>query len=229
MEGYDDVPMSGLLSPVAPGAYSEEIQLDNELVTVLCHRSRRRLRDLQASCKVTARLDRTRQVVYVTGSQDAIKAAKQAIESLSGPRRSVTLSVWAELMRTRTMSLEDLGALPYVSVAWVQEKSGCRLHIERGSCEVRIFGPKAGVEVASKIIDEMAPLCVEEVVQVQDPMSLTSPMLQSIAHACNSTFRVQGSTIAVLGLQSCVASASEQLREFLAAPSSPVAEVAEAA
>ena len=39
----------------------------------------------------------------------------------------------------------------------------------------------------------------------------------------------EGSTIAVLGLQSCVASASEQLREFLAAPSSPVAEVAEAA
>lgn len=231
MEGYgyedDRDPMNGLLSPGAPGVTSEEIHIDSELVTILSHRSRRRLRELQTSCKVAARLDRAKQVVYVTGTQEAIKAARQAIESLSGPKKSVPLAVWAELMRTRTMSLEDLshqlGGLTkesQVSVAWVQEKSGCRLHIERGSCEVRIFGSKVGTEVASKLVDDMAPLCCEETVPVQDVASLTSPVLQSIAHACAATFRVQSSSIVVLGLAKYVRNGVEQLIKFLAMPHS---------
>lgn len=230
MEGYgyeeDRDPRDGLLSPGAPGVMSEEIYIDQELVTILSHRCRRRLRELQSSCKVAARLDRNRQVVYLTGTADALKAARQAIESLSGPKRSVPLAVWAELMRTRTMSLEDLthsGGLSHealVSVAWVQEKSGCRLHIERGSCEVRIFGSNAGTEVASKLVDDMIPLCAEESVAVQDLAILTSPVLQSIAHACTATFRVQSSSIVVLGLTKYVANAVEQLHKFLAMPQS---------
>ena len=44
-----------------------------------------------------------------------------------------------------------------------------------------LYAPRASS--VGHVSKEMAPLCVEEVVQVQDPMSLTSPMLQSIAHA----------------------------------------------
>lgn len=221
-EGSDRDPMNGLVTPTAPGVRSEEIHIDSELVTILANRSRRRLRELQSSCRVAARMDRARQIVHITGTEDGLKAAKQAIESLSGPRRSVPLEVWAELMRTRTMSLEDLGDSPdyQVSVAWIQDQSGCRLHIERGSCEVRIFGPKAGIEVAYRIIDEIAPLCTEESVPVQDPSALTSPMLQSIAHACSATFRVQSSAITILGLKRFVRNAAEQLRQFLAVPQS---------
>lgn len=145
----------------------QEIYIDQELVTILSHRCRRRLRELQSSCKVqwgshlstffwgvsledlcfdcwnfmwllfecvdifqskhmgfgdmwgagqsthhmdsakkcffmpskmspilcslcaqvAARLDRNRQVVYLTGTADALKAARQAIESLSGAWR----------------------------------------------------------------------------------------------------------------------------------------------
>lgn len=230
MEGYgyeeDRDPRDGLLSPGAPGVMSEEIYIDQELVTILSHRCRRRLRELQSSCKVAARLDRNRQVVYLTGTADALKAARQAIESLSGPKRSVPLAVWAELMRTRTMSLADLthsGVLSQealVSVAWVQENSGCRLHIERGACEVRIFGSKPGTEMASKLVDDMIPLCAEENVAVQDLAILTSPVLQSIAHACAATFRVQSSSIVVLGLTKYVGNAVEQLHKFLAMPQS---------
>ena len=80
--------------------------------------------------------------------------------SLGQLRRFCTRAqVWVELMRTRTLSLDDLAEPKTVSVAWVQaasrqgelpevraaacwlglpceECSGCRLHIERSSCEV---------------------------------------------------------------------------------------------
>ncbi|CAE7941795.1 MSI1 [Symbiodinium sp. KB8] len=210
---------SYLISPLAPGVRTEEMQLDSELVSILCHRSRRRLRDLQYTCKVTMRLDRNRHVLSLTGTDAGIEMAKQQIEGLSGPRRQVPLKVWVELMRTRTLSLDDLAEPKTVSVAWVQECSGCRLHIERSSCEVRIFGSQSGAAIASKIIDEMESLCCEQTIQVRgDPAVLSSPALQSIAHACNATFRIQGLGIAVLGLEANAARAISQLELFLDDP-----------
>eukprot|EP00913_Durusdinium_trenchii_P007910 g7420.t2 len=128
-EGSDRDPMNGLVTPTAPGPSSKEIHIDSELVTILANRSRRRLRELQSSCRVAARMDRARQI-------------------------------------------------------------------------------------------EIAPLCTEESVPVQDPSALTSPMLQSIAHACSATFRVQSSAITILGLKRFVRNAAEQLRQFLAVPQS---------
>eukprot|EP00439_Symbiodinium_sp_Y106_P060319 s2205_g8.t3 len=226
--------VSYLISPLAPGAAHLlwrctflvrrslqwprfEMQLDSELVSILCHRSRRRLRDLQYTCKVTMRLDRNRHVLSLTGADAGIEMAKQQIEGLSGPRRQVPLKVWVELMRTRTLSLDDLAEPKIVSVAWVQECSGCRLHIERSSCEVRIFGSQSGAAIASKIIDE--------------PGLATSTSLGSHSgHKVDETETVDvemwrshsdclaGLGIAVLGLEANVARAISQLELFLDDP-----------
>jgi len=118
------------------------------------------------------------------------------------------------------MSLEDLGDFSQVSVARVQEESGCRLHIERASNEVRIFGPKSDILVADRIIKELSLLCAEEHVLFEDLSLLNSPVLESLAHACNVTFRIHDRGISVLGLKPAVIKAAQEVRLFNSAPQS---------
>merc|ERR1719287_218482 len=80
-----------------------EIALDPELLATFCRRSRRRLRDVQASCQASVKLDRARGVLRVTGPESSIDAVRKQLAGLTGPRRDVTQAVWAELMRTRKM------------------------------------------------------------------------------------------------------------------------------
>jgi len=201
MDGLDT--MVAAAKPAADGATEVTITLERELLRTLCRRSRRRLRDIQVACQATLRLDRLRGVLLVSGSEAAVQAVRNKLDSLGGPRKPVSGPVWAELMRTRTLHTTS-----QVSVAMLQEETGCRVHIERTRREVRLFGPSEGVTAASALIDRFADTCTEEaVIATVDPEAL-----EALAHRCGVTFRLETGTVVALGLRERVDQAVEGLK-----------------
>lgn len=191
-----------------------EIALDADLLNTLYRRSRRRLRDIQSACQALLKLDRARSTLRISGSQESIQAVQRQLENLSGPCKSLAAAVWAELMRTRTLRYSSQAI-----IAHMQNKSGCRIHIERSRQEVRLFGPKEGIGMADKLLDEFAETCCEEAVSVANPTTaLSSPTLQALAHAFGVTFRVEDRQIVVLGVISSVSAACAELRRYVADP-----------
>jgi len=191
-----------------------EISLDPELLNTLHRRSRRRLRDIQASCQALLKLDHARSSLRVSGSEEAIRSVRRHLENLSGPCKPLAPAVWAELMRTRTLCYSSRA-----TIAKMQNQSGCRIHIERGKQEVRLFGPKEGIVVAVRLLDEFAETCGEEVVSVGSPTSaLSSVKLQALAHAFGITLRVEDQDVVVLGIKASVAEACKELRRYVSDP-----------
>jgi len=191
-----------------------EISLDQELLNTLYRRSRRRLRDIQASCQALLKLDRARSSLSVSGSEEAIQSVRRHLENLSGPCKPLAPAAWAELMRTRTLRYSSRAA-----IAHIQNQSGCRVHLERGKQEARLFGPKEGIAVANRLLDEFAETCGEEVVSVGSPTSaLSSVKLQAIAHAFGITLRVEDQDVVVLGIKASVADASRELHRYVSDP-----------
>jgi len=191
-----------------------EISLDPELLNTLYRRSRRRLRDIQASCHALLKLDRARSSLRVSGSEEAIRSVRRHLENLSGPCKPLAPAAWAELMRTRTLRYSSRA-----TIAHIQNQSGCRIHIERGLQEARLFGPKEGIAVADRLLDEFAETCGEEVVSVGSPTSaLSSTKLQALAHAFGITLRVEGQDVVVLGVRAAVARASQELQRYVSDP-----------
>jgi hypothetical protein len=117
-------------------------------------------------------------------------------------------------MRTRTLRYSSRA-----TIAHIQNQSGCRVHIERGKQEARLFGPKEGIAVAERLLDEFAETCGEEVVSVGGPTSaLSSVKLQAIAHAFGITLRVEDRDVVVLGIKASVADASRELLRYVSDP-----------
>jgi len=197
-----------------PSGGTVEISLDPELLNTLYRRSRRRLRDIQASCQALLKLDRARSSLRVSGSEEAVRSVRRHLENLSGPCKPLAPAVWAELMRTRTLRYSSRA-----TIAHMQNQSGCRIHIERGRQEVRLFGPKEGIAVAVRLLDEFAETCGEEVVSVGSPTSaLSSAKLQALAHAFGITLRVEDQDVVVLGIKAAVADACQELRRYVSDP-----------
>jgi len=199
--------------PVAAGKHTE-FTLTHELLSMLCRRGQRRLRMLQASCQVSARLDRSRSVLLVCGSDAAIRDVRKQLESFGGKRRMVPAAVWAELMRTRTMHEGTQGL-----VAQLQQESGCRIHIERDRQEVRIFGPSEDVEVAESLLEELEEACTEQRVPVDDPSCLNIFVLHAMARAFNVILRMDSGFIVALGFHTAVAIATQELKRYIKEPS----------
>jgi hypothetical protein len=136
------------------------------------------------------------------------------LENLSGPCKPLAPAVWAELMRTRTLCHSSRA-----TIAHMQNQSGCRIHIERGKQEVRLFGPQEGIAVAIRLLDEFAETCGEEVVSVGSPTSaLSSVKLQALAHAFGITLRVEDQDVVVLGVKASVAEACKELQRYVSDP-----------
>lgn len=201
--------------PGQPGhrGVTVEIPLEPELLNTLYRRSRRRLRDIQSSCRAALKLDRARGVLRATGSEDAVQAVRRQLENLSGPVKPLPVAVWAELMRTRTLKVS-----PKASIARMQAASGCRIHIERCRHEVRLFGPNDGVVVANRLLDEFSEMCGEEAVPLADPTTLSPSVLQAISHSFGITLCVEDRQIKVLGLKEPIGLAVAKLHEYLADP-----------
>mmetsp|Transcript_31266 Transcript_31266/g.60398 ORF Transcript_31266/g.60398 Transcript_31266/m.60398 type:complete len:523 (+) Transcript_31266:66-1634(+) len=191
-----------------------EIQLDAELLGMLSRRSRRRIRDIQASCQVRTKLDKIRGTLQVVGSKSGIEGVKKQLESFSGPRKSVPTAVWAELMRTRMQT-----STSSISVATLQEETGCRVHIERSRCEVRLFGDAQGVRKASERIDELASRCTETFVPLPGCSLLPDEQLQKLAQEHRVTFFQEARKIIAYGFKDAVAKAVVSLQDAIASQS----------
>jgi hypothetical protein len=189
-----------------------DIVLEPDLLNSLYRRGRRRLKDIQATCQVNAKLDKLRGILRLSGSETGVQTARHLISGLGGPRKAVKVSVWAELLRTRTLQ-EGTQAI----VAQIQQESGCRIHIERSRHEVRLFGDAEAVVIAERLLHELDKDCTEATVPMRTDSNI-APALQSLAHSCGVTLRLDENQVAVLGKRDPVAKAVKELNSFLADP-----------
>lgn len=194
--------------PIGANTMAVEIELDSEAFGALCRRGRRRrLREIQAAFPAILRVDRQRRVLHVIGSPEAIDAIQAQVESLRGPRKTVTSAVWAELMRTRI--LQDESSVLYR----LELASGCRIHIERKQNEVRLFGPPDAASTANKLLDDFAA----EVTEVSFDMNTTQmseESLLALAHKCGVSLRVEDDQVIILGLHANVEYAGREFKEL---------------
>jgi hypothetical protein len=186
---------------------TEEISLEPELINSLYRRGRRRLRDIQTNCGVNVWLDKLRGVLHLSGSKASVAAAKNLIAGLGGPRKRISAAMWAELLRTRKL---QSGA--EAAVSRIQLQSGCRIHVERGSQEVHLFGDMESVATADALLKELDQHCMEETIKL-DAESFNSVALQEIANSCGVTLQTGKDYICILGLRDSVRKAVATVNE----------------
>jgi len=133
---------------------------------------------------------------------------QRQLEHLSGPRLPVTAAVWAELMRTRTNPDPSLAA-----VACIQEKSGSRIHIERESQEIQLFGPKQATVIAQQLLHELESVCILEAVDVECSPYPDPQRLQAFAQEFCVTVELTEKQLIVLGVKGAVVEAVHELRD----------------
>mmetsp|Transcript_84085 Transcript_84085/g.132392 ORF Transcript_84085/g.132392 Transcript_84085/m.132392 type:complete len:376 (+) Transcript_84085:53-1180(+) len=203
-----DVYRSSLTMPLGCElSVTEEISLEPELINSLYRRGRRRLRDIQSNCGVNVWLDKLRGVLHLSGSKASVASAKHLIAGLGGPRKRISTAMWAELLRTRKQQ-----SGPEAAVARIQLQSGCRLHVERTSQEVHLFGDSASVAIAEKLLMELDQDCAEEVITLDaDPIPPTA--LQAIANSCDVTLQAEKDRLYILGLRGYVKKAIDALEK----------------
>lgn len=192
---------------VGEALVTEEVGLEPELINSLYRRGRRRLRDIQSNCGVNVWLDKLRGVLHLSGSKESVAAAKNLIAGLGGPRKRVSTAMWAELLRTRKL---QSGA--EAAVARIQLDSGCRIHVERASQEVHLFGDSVSVEKAEQLLNDLDRNCVEETLSL-DTSQINSASLQLLANSCGVTLQTQENEVCILGLRGNVEKAVGTLNE----------------
>ena len=140
-----------------------------------------------------------------------MEAVRSQLESLSGTRRAVPRALWCELLRTRTEEETKKSLLMQL-----QNASGCRIHIERGHPEVRIFGTNQASAMAEELLDEAATRCTQGIVPFEDGAPAISPsILEYIATTCEVTLEMQEHGFVASGLHHAVAAAVEELKHEL--------------
>jgi hypothetical protein len=202
------------------------IVLEPEVMNSLYRRGRRRLKDIQATCQVTAQLDKLHGLLRLSGPESGVNTAKRLIAGLGGPRVAVKTAVWTELLRTRTLQ-EGTQAI----VVQIQNESGCRIHIERSRHEVRLFGDAQAVAIAERLLQQLDQDCGEAMVPLKADSSI-APALQSLAHSCGVTLRLDENHVAVFGMKEAVSKAVKELDRCLTDPQAlamfqPVQQIAE--
>lgn len=182
-----------------------EIPLNEELLTSFSGRGRRRLKDLKQQTETVLKLDKNKSCLQVRGSEKSIADLRQHLETLIGHRRPISAPVWAELMRTRTQTTAD------AAIQYIQEQSGCRVHIERQTHEVRLYGPDENLKVADRLLKELGRDTDLRVVE-----GMVSPqLLERIALSKGVTMRVRDTFIEVLGRTSATEEACAELEKLL--------------
>lgn len=175
-------------------------------MAALCRRGKQKLRNIESSSHSSLKLDASRGVLEIRGSKASVAEVQLQIKNLSGPCIAVTAAVWAELMRTRTHVDSSQS-----SVAIIQEKSGCRMHIDRHSRQVRLFGPEEATDVAQQLLRKLDSMC-SAVTIVMNPAVLVEHRLHGVAQEFGVTLLVQDRWIVVLGLAGAIVEAAEELR-----------------
>ena len=80
-----------------------------------------------------------------------VQVAQRLVEERLGPVKELSAAVWHELHRTR----KGLGGLNLI-----HKLTGCRLHLQRDTSQVRLFGTAQCVARASALLDHLEELGV---------------------------------------------------------------------
>lgn len=187
--------------------WNAQIKIEPEIFEALHRRGRRRLRDIQAACQATLKLDRRRGVLRIAGSKESISYVQKQLESVSGSHLAVSAPLWAELMRTRAEN-----DLSQAAVMRIQHETGCRIHIERNAQEVQLFGPKPSRALAQLLLEELDHLCIEAVMDARDIAGCPLDKVEQIAEDFCVTLQMDQSSFSILGIETAVATAIRELQ-----------------
>ena len=173
-EDYDDNAMF----------FTVKIALEDPLLSGFHRRGRRKLREMEEDvpdCHL--KFEKAGRCLTVSGNLETIEKVRHKVECMTGPRKKLSVPSWAELMRTRMMEG------PTSIVGEIQRVTGCRLHIERGSTEVRLFGPHKSVQRADLALERLEGYCSETVVKIHHP-DADPDWLVGISKDFHASFRV---------------------------------------
>eukprot|EP00438_Fugacium_kawagutii_P026035 Skav215407 [mRNA] locus=scaffold356:19405:28406:+ [translate_table: standard] len=151
-------------------------------------------------------LDEHWQVLHLAGGCPAIYKAQELLEIMEGFTVDISSAMWMELMRCRR---EDEDIKSPLTLSKVQDIVGYRVHVERDSLALRIFGPKSMESSAAILIKRLEELCVKEVLKLPDDCDWNE--IKKLQQYGNLTLRVEGGFVELEGIQSAVLAVKEEL------------------
>lgn len=152
-------------------------------------------------------LDEVASILYVTGNLSQAQDIKEQLELLEGIVVPVSEAVWAELLRCRTAD----SAFEF-SVANLQDKTNCRMHVDRLRPVVRVFGSKRKVSKAMAALEELEAFCsVESIKLPKLEEHIDLPKLKELVGP-HVTTKLEGQSVKFLGRAEVVSEAARRVR-----------------
>lgn len=173
-------------------------------------RWRGRLRDIQARCPggTSLKLSKELSTVEISGTAEGVQVAQRLVEERLGPVKELSAAVWHELHRTR----KGFGGLNLI-----HKLTGCRLHLQRDTSQVRLFGTAPCVAKASALLDRLEEMCTEE--RVTGPAhQLDQNMLDKIACETCVTLWIAGSELYLMGFKAAIEDALAEIKRLISFP-----------
>lgn len=192
---------------VGPMAWTATLPLSSHLWGLLSsRRGKQRLRFVGQQSGAQLMLDEHWQVLYLAGACHSIYKAQEALEMMEGFTVEIASAMWSELMRCRR---EEEDTYSPLTLSKVQDIVGYRVHVERDSLALRIFGPKNMELSVAILIKRLEELCAKEVLKLPEECDWNE--LKEIQKSGNVTLRVEGGYIELEGIQSAVLQTKEEL------------------
>lgn len=173
-------------------------------------RWRNRLRDIQARCPngTSLKLSKELSIVEISGTAEGVQVAQRLVEERLGPVKELSAAVWHELHRTR----KGFGGLNLI-----HKLTGCRLHLQRETSQVRLFGTAPCVARASALLDHLEAMCTEE--RVTGPANqLDQNILDKIACETCVTLWIEGSEVYLMGFKTAIEDALAEMKRLISFP-----------
>lgn len=179
--------------------FTVKIALEDPLLSGFHRRGRRKLREMEEDvpdCHL--KFEKAGRCLTVSGNLETIEKVRYKVECMTGPRKKLSVPAWAELMRTRMIEG------PTSIVAEIQRATGCRLHIERGSTEVRLFGPHKAVQRADLALERLEGYCSETVVKIHHPDADPDWLVDISKEFCASFRLLENRNVWMMGFKTAV-------------------------
>eukprot|EP00435_Cladocopium_sp_Y103_P039103 s394_g10.t1 len=224
--GLEDIEPLSLLSMETPTVtdgfsyslmpWTASLPLSSHLLGLLSsRRGKQRLRSVEQQSGAQLMLDRCStgrmrdeqwQMLHLAGACPSIYKAQELLEIMEGFTVDISSAMWTELMRCRREDEENGSPL---TLSKVQEIVGYRVHVERDSLALRIFGPKNMESSASILLKRLEELCVKEVLKLPEDCDWNE--IKMLQKSGNLTLRVEGDFVELEGIQSAVLEMKQEL------------------
>lgn len=216
--GFEDIEPLSLLSMETPMAtdgcsyslmpWTASLALSRHLLGLLSsRRGKQRLRSVEQQSGAQLMLDEQWQMLHLAGACPSIYKAQELLEIMEGFTVDISSAMWTELMRCRREDEDDRGSP--LTLSKVQEIVGYRVHVERDSLALRIFGPKNMESSAAILLKRLEELCVKEVLKLPEDCDWNE--IKILQKSGNLTLRVEGDFVELEDIQSAVLEMKQEL------------------